>query len=240
MSPRITVIHAVHGAMSPAREAFSEVWPEAELTHLLDDGLPGALKRAGTLTQPIAQRIRDLATYAARAGADGILFTCSAFTPAMDEARKDVRIPVHKPDEAMFREAIEVGHRIGVVATFSDAMQVAEPQIRKIAADRSISAQIRSKVVTDAFGADRETHDRLVAAAAAELAPQVDVICLAQFSMAASRAAVQARVGALIPVLTSPIEAVKRLRADPHFRESAVVDDRGPQRARPGLPAGTA
>ena len=93
LSPRITLIHAVQVAIPPVLEAFREGWPEAEVTNLLDDGLTGALKREGGLTVPIVQRIRDLATYAARAGADGILFTCSAFTPAMDVARKDVTIP---------------------------------------------------------------------------------------------------------------------------------------------------
>jgi hypothetical protein len=73
-------------------EAFREGWPEAEVMNLLDDGLTGALKREGGLTAPIVQRIRDLATYAARAGADGILFTCSAFTPTAVEGQ--VSIPV--------------------------------------------------------------------------------------------------------------------------------------------------
>jgi len=39
----------------------------------------------------------------------------------------------------------------------------------------------------------------------------VDVLCLAQFSMARARSAVQSRVA--IPVLTSPAAAVARLRA---------------------------
>jgi Asp/Glu/hydantoin racemase len=214
MSPRITLIHAVQVAIPPVLEAFREGWPEAEVSSLLDDGLTGALARAGGLTTPIVQRIRDLATYAARAGADGILFTCSAFTPAMELARKDVSIPVLKPDEAMFDDALHTGRRIGVVATFPGTIPVAEPQIRAMAAARGIEAHIASAVAPEAFKAmsagDVATHDRLVVDTAASIAERVDVICLAQFSMARARSAVQAKVG--IPVLTSPTAAVNRLK----------------------------
>ncbi|MGH6689464.1 MAG: aspartate/glutamate racemase family protein [Gammaproteobacteria bacterium] len=215
MSPRVTLIHAVTVAIPPVLGAFREGWPDAEVSNLLDDGLTGALAREGGLTPRIAQRIRDLATYAARSGADGILFTCSAFTPAMDQAREDVTIPLLKPDEAMFADALEAGRRIGVVATFPGTIPVAEPQIRAAAAARGIDVEIVSMVAPEAFtamnAADTATHDRLVVDAAVAVAPRVDVICLAQFSMARARAAVQSRVA--IPVLTSPAAAVQRLRS---------------------------
>ena len=215
MSTRVTLIHAVQVAIPPVLEAFREGWPEAEVSSLLDDGLTGALAREGGLTERIVQRIRDLATYAARSGADGILFTCSAFTPAMDLAKKDVTVPLLKPDEAMFAAALDAGRRIGVVATFPGTIPVAEPQIRSMAAARGLEVEILSTVAPDAFKAmnagDTATHDRLVVDAAAALAPRVDVLCLAQFSMARARRAVEGQVS--IPVLTSPSAAVQRLRA---------------------------
>ncbi len=64
------------------------------------------------------------------------------------------------------------------------------------------------KALTEGDGA---THDRLIAEAASRMAPKVDVLCLAQFSMARARAAVQAKVG--VPVLTSPTAAVAHLKA---------------------------
>ena len=214
MSARITLIHAVQVAIPPVLQAFREDWPEAEVSSLLDDGLTYALAREGGLTPPIVQRIRDLASYAARNGAHGILFTCSAFTPAMDVARGDVTVPLLKPDEAMFSDAVDTGRRIGVVATFPGTIPVAEPQIRATAAARGADVEVVSAVVPDAFKAmnagDTATHDRLVTEAAADLAPRVDVLCLAQFSMARARPDVQRRVA--IPVLTSPTAAVHRLR----------------------------
>ena len=217
MSARITLIHAVAMAIPPVLEAFREDWPEAEVANLLDDGLTGALAREGGLTPPIVQRIRDLATYAARAGTDGILFTCSAFTPAMDVARKDVAIPLLKPDEAMIAAALDAGRRIGIVATFPATLAVAEGQLRAAAAARGVDVEMAAVAVAAAFtamtGGDTSAHDRLVADAAAALAPRVDVICLAQFSMARAQPEVQRRVPVPVPVLTSPTAAVQRLRA---------------------------
>ena len=66
---------------------------------------------------------------------------------------------------------------------------------------------------------DPITHDRLIAEAAARLNGRVDVVCLAQFSMARARRGVEARVP--VPVLTSPAAAVARLKALLDSRASA-------------------
>ncbi|MBI4841896.1 MAG: arylsulfatase [candidate division NC10 bacterium] len=215
MSKRIVLIHAVTVSLQPILEAFKEGWPEAEVSNLLDDGLTGALSREGGLTPPIVRRICDLAVYAERTGADGILFSCSAFTPAMDVAKQLVSIPVLKPDEAMIAAALDAGRRIGVLATLPATAPIQAAQLQAAAAERGKTIQVETAAVPEALKAlnagDTATHDRLVAEAAERLAPRVDVICLAQFSMARARPAVKAKVG--VPILTSPSAAVARLKA---------------------------
>lgn len=215
MAKRIALIHATPLAIVPIRNAFAEGWPEAEVWSLLDEDLLGGLRREGDLTSPIVQRICDLATYAARTGANGILFTCSAFTPAMDVAKRLVGIPVLKPDEAMIAAAVEAGTRIGVVATMPATVPVAEAQLQATAAEHGTAVEIVATAVPDAWASltagDVVAHDRLIAEAAGHMAHRVDVICLAQFSMARAQAVVQAKVG--LPVLTCPGAAVARLKA---------------------------
>lgn len=207
MKKRITLIHAVPSAIAPMRHAFREGWPEAEVRNLLDDDLMPAYTREGGLTPHIAERICELALYAARTGGDGILFTCSVFPEAEDMAKRLVRIPLLKPDEAMIAAALDAGKRIGVVATNPPAAPAAAAQLKAGAAARGMDIDVITGLAEGAFAAgnagDSATHDRLADAA--------DVICLAQVSMALVRVQAQARVR--VPVLTSPATAVARLRA---------------------------
>jgi len=215
MAPRIALIHAVATAIPPIRHAFKEGWPEAEISNLLDDDLVPAYTREGGLTPHITERICALALYAARTGADGILFTFSVFPQAEDLAKQLVRVPLLKPDEAMISAALDAGSRIGVVATNPPAAPAAAAQLMAGAKARGVEIQVIQSVADGAFAignaGDAATHDRMVVEAAERIAGQVDVLCLAQVSMALARPAVQAKVK--IRVLTSPGTAVARLKA---------------------------
>src|SRR5439155_8016542 len=76
---RIALIHAVTVAMAPVHEAFARLWPAAECIDILDTSLSLDRERDGQLTAGMTRRIGALADYAVSTGADGILFTCSAF-----------------------------------------------------------------------------------------------------------------------------------------------------------------
>jgi Asp/Glu/hydantoin racemase len=214
MPPRIALIHAVATAILPIQHAFKEDWPEAQLSNLLDDDLMPAYTREGGLTPHITERICALALYAARTGADGILFTCSVFPQAEDMAKQLVRVPLLKPDEAMIAAALDAGSRIGVVATNPPAAPAAAAQLLAGAKARGVEVRVVESVAEGAFAignaGDKVTHDRMVVEAAERIADNVDVLCLAQVSMALARGAVQAAVR--VPVLTSPATAVARLK----------------------------
>src|SRR3984893_12111318 len=100
--PRIALIHAVIVAMAPVHDAFAHLWPEAERVHILDTSLSHDRERDGRLTETMVGRFLLLTKYAEDNGADGILFTCSAFGEAIEEAAKKAGVPVLKPNEAMF------------------------------------------------------------------------------------------------------------------------------------------
>ena len=214
MSPRIALIHAVATAIPPIQQAFREDWPEAQLSNLLDDDLMPAYTREGGLTPHVTERICALALYAARTGADAILFTCSVFPQAEDLAKQLVWVPLLKPDEAMIAAALDAGTRIGIVATNPPAAPAAAAQLVAGAKARGVEIQVVQSVAEGAFAignsGDAATHDRMVVEAAERLAGRVDVLCLAQVSMALARSAVQAKVK--VPVLTSPATAVARLK----------------------------
>ena len=211
---RIALIHAVPMAVDPVIEAFRRLWPAAEAYNLLEDSLAPDLERAGALDDAMIGRFRRLAAYAADCGADGILFTCSAFGPAIEAAARDQEPrPVLKPNEAMFADALSMGTRIGMVATFAPSLPPMEAEFAAMAAAAGSPARLTTACVPTAMAAlragDAETHNRLVADAVAGLG-RCDAILLAQFSTAQARAAVAAVTA--VPVLTSPDSAVKALR----------------------------
>jgi Asp/Glu/hydantoin racemase len=198
--PRIVLLHATPIAMAPVQTAFAETWPEAEIVNLLDDGLTIDRAKETDLSPAIVQRFVDFGQYGYRMGATGILVTCSAFGPAIDKLAASVPVPVLKPNEAMFQAALASGKTIGMLATFALAQS-------------GVKATLTTIVVKDAIdllrGGDADSHNRLVAERAPELA-HCDAIMLAHFSTSRAAAAVRARV--TLPVLTAPHAAVERMR----------------------------
>lgn len=213
MSRRIALIHAVTVAIAPVQDAFRRLWPDARCTNLLDDALTPDRERDGELTQAMRGRIGALADYAASTGADGVLFTCSAFGEAIEQAAARLPLPVLKPNEAMFEAALDAGDRIGMLATFAPAVAGMEEEFRDLARRRGRSATIETVCVPEAMAAlragDGEAHDRLLAEAAPRLRG-CDAVMLAQFSTARAAGAVGAALGG--PVHTSPDCAVAKLR----------------------------
>lgn len=210
---RIFLVHATPVACAPIHESFARLWPEAELCNLLEDSLSRDLRTAGRLNEDLQRRFCELSRYAQGAGAHAILFTCSAFGEAIDLSRRELTIPVLKPDEAMIEEALDHGSRIGLLATFEPAIDSLSQAFGQAATARGVALQIESAACPQALEClhrgDTAGHDRLIAQRAAELAA-CDVVCFAQFSM--TSAAHVAHAASQRPVLTTPDTAVKRLR----------------------------
>jgi Asp/Glu/hydantoin racemase len=213
------LVHAVMEAMAPVRDAFAALWPDCEIHHLLDSSLSADLAAdGGVLCEGMIERFRMLARYAAEPAAgerraDGILFTCSAFGAAIEAAAREVRIPVLKPNEAAFEEALRTGPRIGLVVTFEPSLPPMLAELRQTMRQMANASEPTGIVVPGAFAAlragRRDEHDARIAEAVAGL-PALDAVVLGQFSMAA--AAVSARRVTATPVLTTPESAVKKMR----------------------------
>jgi len=214
MVTRIALIHAVQAAMQPIEDAFKALWPEVRRTNLLDDSLAPDREAAGILTPELSQRIVSLASYVADTGADAVLFTCSAFGEGIEAAARSLRIPVLKPNEAMFEAALGIGARIGMLATFAPAMASMEEEFRDLARRQGSNATLETIMVPGARAAlvagDLAEHNRLIADAAS-LLDHCDAILLAHFSMAAARSAVGARSDRVI--LSAPSSAVMKLKS---------------------------
>jgi Asp/Glu/hydantoin racemase len=218
--PRIALVHATALAIQPVGAAFARLWPAARLMNVLDDSLSADRAAAGKLTEALIHRFGTLARYCVDNGADGILFTCSAFGPAIEATRRIVDVPVLKPNEAMLAEALDAAAkgrgRLALIATFEPSLWSIGSELATLAAQRGQPVELQTRHVADAMAAldrgDGARHDSLIAAAieAWAGARECDALMLAQFSMARARDAARARIG--IPVLVSTDSAVRAMR----------------------------
>ncbi|MBT2325213.1 arylsulfatase [Variovorax paradoxus] len=208
---RIALIHALSHSVAPINAAFERDWPEAVRMNLLDDSLSADLARSGRgLDEAMHARFQRLAQYAVDTGAEGILFTCSAFGPCIEAAaRRHSGMPVLKPNEAMVAEAAAGAGRLGLIATFRPTLESMPPEFP---AGTELELALAEGALDALNNGDTQRHDELIAEEARSLRDRgCTRLALAQFSMARARAACED--ASRLPVLTTVDSAVRALRA---------------------------
>jgi Asp/Glu/hydantoin racemase len=215
MTKTLAMIHTVSSLVAPFGALARELLPGVSLFHVADEGLLGRVLREGEVTPSMCLRVVELASHAQDDGADAILLTCSAMSPAVDLAAPLLRAPIYKVDQAMVDRALELGRRIAVFSTARATLTSVSDLVRSTAAARGRQVEIVTGLCEEAMTAlrsgRREDHDRMVRAALANLVRGCDVLLMAQASAAqALRQEDQEALG--VPVLTSPRLALEWLR----------------------------
>ena len=169
-------------------ELVSKHLPNVKVFNIVDDSLIKNTIACGELTASTSKRVVNYAASAEEAGADFILFTCSSIGPAVETAATLTGVPVLRVDQPMADKAVQLGKRIGVVATLSTTLNPTSDLVRRRAAVAGKEIELKSVLCEGAFEAlmssDAATHDKKVGDALKQLANEVDVIVLAQASMA--------------------------------------------------------
>lgn len=214
MGKRLAYIHTVAGLTATFKALSDELLPGIDLFHMVDESLLQNTIRANQLTPQTMRRLLRLVISAEEAGADVVMVTCSSVGPAVEASRPFVGIPVLRVDEPMAELAVQSGETIGVAATLPTTLKPTADLISNVAARQGKSIRVLSKLCEGAFQAvvsgDTARHDQLVSAGLQELAPQVDVVVLAQASMARVIENLPAETRQ-VPILSSLRLAVERL-----------------------------
>jgi len=182
---------------------------------MVDESLIQDTVRAGTLRKQTIRRLVDQVASAEAAGADAVLVTCSSIGPGVKVAQQLFDIPVIRIDDAMAETAVRQAQTIGVLATLQTTLSPTTELLREKAAEAGRSVEIVECLCAEAFPAvlagDTEKHDQILRKALLEDLSGVDVIVLAQASMA--RVVATLAPGALhVPVFSSPELAVQLAR----------------------------
>jgi glutamate racemase len=211
---RLGLIHTSATLVPVFAQLCKEKLPNVEVFNIADDSLVKGIREAGSLTAQISRRVAGYLESAELAGADYIMVTCSSIGSAVEAAAKLIGVPVLRVDQPMADRAVETGKRIGVIATLQTTLEPTADLISRRAQKAGKQIEITSKLCEGAFEAlmsgNGATHDAKVTSALKELSQRVDVIVLAQASMARV-------VGTLapedrrVPILASPGIAVDYL-----------------------------
>ena len=211
---RLGLVHTSATLVPVFAQLCKDKLPNVEVFNIVDDSLVKGICEAGSLTPQISHRVLAYLQSAESGGADQIMVTCSSIGPAVEAGAKAVGVPVLRVDQPMADLAVAMGRHIGVIATLTTTLEPTADLIQRRAVIAGRQIELTSKLVEGAFEAlmsgDGSTHDAKVAAALKELSQQVDVIVLAQASMARvvdSLSAADKRV----PILGSPCIAVDYL-----------------------------
>jgi Asp/Glu/hydantoin racemase len=195
-------------------ELCSKYLPGVKVFNIVDDSLIKNTIACGELTAATSKRVVNYAASAQEAGADFILFTCSSIGPAVETAATLTGVPVLRVDQPMADKAVQLGKRIGVIATLSTTLAPTSDLVKRRAATACKEIVLVSKLCEGAFDAlmkgDASTHDKKVGDALKELANEVDVIVLAQASMARVVDTLN-DADKKVPILASPPIAMEHL-----------------------------
>ncbi|WP_274649901.1 aspartate/glutamate racemase family protein [Paenibacillus humicola] len=210
----VVVIHTGPVTVQPLKDQFRQVLPDVRMINIMDDSLLNDAMQAGHLTKEVSSRLYAYMEQAQAMKADLILNACSSVGEAADAARNLLSVPVIKIDEAMADRASEIGSKIGVVATVKTTLEPTVRLIESKAKEKCKPVEVVRQIAEGAFQAlldgDGEKHDRIVKETISELIAKVDVVVLAQVSMARL---IPSLGETKVPVLASPssgVEAVKK------------------------------
>lgn len=185
-----------------------------QVFNIVDDSLIQSTIRQNELTPLTTRRVVNYVASAEEAGADFIMVTCSSIGPAVDMAASLTAIPVLRVDQPMADQAVGMGKKIGVVATLATTLEPTEELVSRRAKEHGKAVEITIRLCEGAFealmGGSPQEHDRMVADALKTLAKEVEVIVLAQASMAR----VVDRLSPTekpVPILSSPEIAMQYL-----------------------------
>ncbi|WP_293333050.1 aspartate/glutamate racemase family protein [Parvibaculum sp.] len=182
-----------------------EIAPGLRLTHVVREDLLAATEKAGGITPAVSLKTQEALLALAEGGARVVVCTCSTLGAEAEQAAGEADIPVMRIDRPMADRAVREGTRIGICAALRPTLQPTRALIESSAARAGRYVEIREFLFDDVWLAFREgrleDYHEGIAARLDEAAREVDLLVLAQASMAPA-----ARLAGVLsaPVLVSP------------------------------------
>lgn len=211
----VFAVHTAFALVEPTKKLFAEHMPDVRLINMADESLIQDVIQAGTVPPAVAKRLVSYYFAGVDAGANVIFNTCSSVGEIADIARPLLSVPLVKIDDAMAVEAVNSAASIGVLATVPTTLAPTIRLVKTKAVQMDKEVLVVDGLAEGAFQAlmsgDAETHDRLILETGKRVAVEVDMLILAQGSMARMEDTLAQATGK--PVLSSPRRGVLAVKA---------------------------
>lgn len=196
------------------QEVKGQLGGDVELYSLQDPSILADVREAGYVTTAPAARLIGMYMKAAQEGVEAMLNLCSSVGEVADSVQDVARyigVPIVRVDEEMCREAVRLGSRIGVMATLSTTLVPTKNTVLRVAREAGKKVEMVDCLVDGAFGLDQDQFKSRLTEAAKGIVDKVDVVVLAQGSMAYAEPHLESVFGK--PFLGSPRFGAAALKA---------------------------
>lgn len=204
----IGFLHTADVHVESFRQLVRDVAPGCGDLHRVDSELLEDARRHG-VDDGVRARLRKFLHELAADGSGVVVCTCSTLAADAERMSSEIGVPVLRVDRPMAEAAVAGGGRVAIVVAVESTLRPTLDLLRDSADAAGVHVDLIEAPCLDAWSLfESGHHDGCVARIAAharEFAAGVDVIVLAQASMAPAAALLK---DLAIPVLSSPRPAV--------------------------------
>ena len=162
---KIAVISATKVSIGPV-DLAAKRYPDLELFHLMDEGMSYLGKKEGKISQTNMDRMKRLIGSSEELGVDGILLSCTIFSPFIDELEAYADVPLVAADIGVFEKAASLYNHIGAVVTFAPTLKsvswVVERCRKRVNPDFDAELILSEEAFAAAAAGDDEAHNRAI------------------------------------------------------------------------------
>lgn len=208
----IALVSVTLNAVNPMTGYLKEHAADWSVVNYLDSYLLDKVNKEGKITDESMGRMFQMLTRACVDGADGIILTCTIFSPYVELFSGLLSVPIICPDGAMLDGVSKSPGKKAILCTFEGTVNITRNLYYSICDQNHTSRDVDMIVVPGAYEAagrgDMDECNRLIRARVMELDQEYDQLVLAQISMAG---AVEGFLPAHACIHTSPASACRAI-----------------------------
>lgn len=215
----IALVSVTLNAVNPMTEYFQKKVPEVQISNYLDGYLMDKVRSEGGISDASMKRMFHMLATACEDGAEGVLLTCTVFSPYADYFSELLSKPITCPDKAMLETVASQTGRTAILCTFPGTVDTTRNMYLACCKRAGTDDQVDMIVLEDAYQAagrgDFAAHDRIIQDKARELDSQYDHIVFAQISMARAAKGLELQHAQVYTSPDSAYEALEKAVAQP-------------------------